>query len=130
MPPISDVCVNEEGVLFLLLQLDVKKSPGVDGIPNAFLVRHAEWCTKYLCLLFNKSLECSELPEDWVYAKITPIPKGNETAPTYRHTDRFLFFPHMSKLSNILYLSTFHNFLRAIALWTPDSMASARDGPL
>lgn len=78
VPPISDVCVYEEGVFSLLLHLDIKKSQGVDGIPNAFLVRYAEWCAKYLCLVFSKSLERAELPKDWVYAKITPIPKGNE----------------------------------------------------
>lgn len=76
--PIGDVCITEEGVLSLLLNLDVKKSQGADEIPNAFLVRYAEWSAKYLCLIFNKSLASGELPADWKCAKITPIPKGKE----------------------------------------------------
>lgn len=126
VPPISDVCVNEEGVFSLLLHLNVKKSPGVDGIPNAFLVRYAEWCAKYLCLLFNKSLECSELPEDWVYAKITPIPKGNENRShlsSYRpisilstcvKTLEHIIFKHISQFleSNCIVDARQHGFRR------------------
>lgn len=82
-PPIDDVYIHEEGVLSLLLNLDIKKTPGIDAIPNAFLVRYAEWCSKYLCLMFNKSITCAELPKDWKHAKITPIPKKqNEFLPS------------------------------------------------
>lgn len=34
--PIGDIRITEEGVLALMLNLDAKKSPGADGIPNAF----------------------------------------------------------------------------------------------
>lgn len=82
-PPIDDVYIHEEGVLSLLLNLDIKKTPGIDAIPNAFLVRYAEWCSKYLCLMFNKSITCAELPKGWKHAKITPIPKKqNEFLPS------------------------------------------------
>lgn len=86
IPAISDLNVSEEGVLSLLLNLDVKKSPGIDTIPNAFLVRYSEWCAKYLTPIFNKSLEYAQLPQDWKYAKITPVPKadGNSLLSSYR----------------------------------------------
>lgn len=74
-PPIGDITVTEEGVFSLLLNTDSKKSPGIDGIPNAFLARYAEWCSKYLTLLFKESLRRAELPNDWKYGKIVPIPK-------------------------------------------------------
>lgn len=79
-PPIDDVEVSEEGVLSLLLNIDAKKSPGIDGIPNAFLVRYAEWCSKYLCVLFNQTILRADIPKDWKYGKIIPIPKSPNTS--------------------------------------------------
>lgn len=76
LPPIGNVSISESGVLSLLLNLDTKKSPGIDCIPNAFLVRYAEWCSMYLCIIFKASLSRAELPHDWKFGKITPIPKG------------------------------------------------------
>lgn len=66
--------------------LDVKKSLGIDGIPNMFLTRYAEWYLKYLCSLFKKSLSHAELLSDWKYAKIIPIPKtsAQSDVPSYR----------------------------------------------
>lgn len=37
----------EQGVLSLLLSLDIKKSSGQVGLPSAFLKRYAEWVAKY-----------------------------------------------------------------------------------
>lgn len=71
---IEDVSISGEGVLSLLLNLDPNKSPGIDAIPNDFLIRYTEWCAKYLCLIFKASLSRSELPNDWKHAKITPVP--------------------------------------------------------
>lgn len=86
LEPIENVCTSEEGILTLLLKLDDKESPGIDGIPNTFLKRYAEWCSRYLCLLFKKSLSKAELLSDWKYAKITPIPKTSapSDASSYR----------------------------------------------
>lgn len=42
-PPMPDIVISECGILNMLLKLDVKRSPGPDGIPNAFLSRYAEW---------------------------------------------------------------------------------------
>lgn len=86
IPPIGGIEISEQGILALLLKIDVKKTPGIDGIPNTFLVRYAEWCSKYLCIIFNKSLTASELPIHWKFSKIVPIPKTNNTSsiPCYR----------------------------------------------
>lgn len=76
VPKISDLMITEEGVLSLLLKIDIKKSPGIDCIPNTFLVRYAEWCSKYLSLILKKTLSTAELPRDWKRAKVVPIPKA------------------------------------------------------
>lgn len=51
--PMDNVSISEERILALLLKLDDKKSPGIDGIPNAFLKRYAEWCLKYVFFLLK-----------------------------------------------------------------------------
>lgn len=62
--PICDVGISEEGVSALLLNLDTKKFPGADGIPNAILSWYAEWCSKYLTLIFDTP-SSTKLPVDW-----------------------------------------------------------------
>lgn len=63
-PPIDVVYISEEGIFLLLLKLDVKKSPGIDAITNAFFVRYGVCSAKYLCLTFKKSLSRAEFPSD------------------------------------------------------------------
>lgn len=78
LPSMPDVIISEEGVFNLLLKLDIKKSPGPDDIPNAFLKQYAEWCSKYLCVLFTRSLKEGVLPCDWKTARIKPLHKSGE----------------------------------------------------
>lgn len=86
LPPLSDVSISEPGILNLLLHFDIKKSPGPDDIPNSFLKRYAEWCAKYLYVVFTKSVNDGALPDDWRLAKIKPAHKtgGKTFIPNYR----------------------------------------------
>lgn len=52
LPSVPDVIITEEGVLNLLLKLDVKKSPGPDDIPNAFLKQYSE-CVPSICVFYS-----------------------------------------------------------------------------
>lgn len=61
-----------------MLKLDIKKSPGPDDIPNCFLKRYAEWCAKYLYILFARSINEASLPEDWKIARIKPLHKSGD----------------------------------------------------
>lgn len=80
--PLEPLTLTETGILNLLLNLDPKKSPGPDNIPNAFLRRYAEWMAKYLLIIFNKSISSGTLPKDWKTAKVKPIHKsGSKTEP-------------------------------------------------
>lgn len=75
--------ITESGILNLLLNLDDKKSCGPDGIPNAFLKRYAEPVSKYLRLLFTKSIQDSQIPSEWKLAKIIPVHKsGDKSTPS------------------------------------------------
>lgn len=75
---IEPLFITDAGVLNLLLGLDAKKACGPDNIPNQFLKRYAQWCSRYLSCIFRKSLSTSQLPEDWKTATIIPIYKSGD----------------------------------------------------
>lgn len=77
---VDQLDIADAGIFNLLLKLDTKKSSGPDDILNSFLKRYAEWCSKYLGLIFRKSLTTSQLPNDWKIAKVIPIHKGGDAA--------------------------------------------------
>lgn len=75
-PPINNLDISEQGVFNLLLNIDSKKSPGPDEIPNEFLKRYAEWVSKYLTIIFRLSMSSGSFPSAWKIAKIIPIHKS------------------------------------------------------
>ncbi|XP_075741337.1 uncharacterized protein LOC142790265 [Rhipicephalus microplus] len=91
-PPISSLDINEAGVLSLLLGIDVKKSPGVDEIPNAFLRRYAEWwkaaytyVLHTVCYSMDFDLAAdlretafAECPEPWKYTLTMTVNAGRD----------------------------------------------------
>lgn len=77
-PTIQPLVITDAGVLNLLLGLDTKKACGPDNIPNQFFKRYAQWCSRYLGIIFRKSLSTFKLPEDWKIAKIIPIHKSGD----------------------------------------------------
>lgn len=68
-----DLVITECGILNLLLQLDEKKSPGPDGLPNAFLKRYAQQLSPLLQKIFSVSMATSTVPTDWLCAKVVPV---------------------------------------------------------
>lgn len=85
-PRMPDIVVSEQGILNMLVNLNIRKSSGPDNIPNAFLKRYAEWMSKYLHVLFTKSLREGQVPDDWKTARVKPIHKsGNkQSVKNYR----------------------------------------------
>lgn len=75
---IPDIIISEEGVLNLILNLNTKKCKGPDDIPNAFLVRYSVWASKFLTVIFQKSLETGIVPSLWKLAKVIPLFKSGE----------------------------------------------------
>lgn len=69
----NTVSISTEGVTELLLHLDIKKSPGPDNIPNAFLKRYAVQVAPLLATIFQKSIDTATLPDDWRVAKVIPV---------------------------------------------------------
>lgn len=60
-----DIVASKQGIFNVLVNLDIRKSSGPDNIPNAFLKRYAEWMSKYLHVLFTKSMREGQAPDDY-----------------------------------------------------------------
>lgn len=75
---IPDIEINASSMFSALLELDTKKSIGHDGIPNMFLRRYAEWCAKYLNIIFKETIRTAEIPLEWKTGKVVPIYKTGD----------------------------------------------------
>ena len=70
---LTDVNITEERVLKKLKQINPTKAPGNDNINAAILKESAEEIAKQVTNIFRKSLDETDLPEDWKSSNITPI---------------------------------------------------------
>ena len=85
-PKIQDINITEPGVRKLLQNLKPNKASGPDNISPLILKTLAPEIAPSLTLIFQKSYETSEVPEDWRTANVSPIFKKGEkyTAANYR----------------------------------------------
>jgi hypothetical protein len=74
----NKITVSVPGVIKQLKSLDAGKSQGNDEIPPCFLKECAAELAPMLTLLFQKSLDTGELPDDWLDALVNPIHKKGE----------------------------------------------------
>ena len=82
----GDIRTTEDEVRKILSKLKVDKSPGPDNIHPYFLKETANELASPLNIIFNKSLESSELPDEWKKGKITALFKkgSKKVASDYR----------------------------------------------
>ena len=85
-PSMTDIKVSCAGVFKLLMELDVHKAPGPDGLSPKLLKELAEELAPILTLLFQTSLQQGKIPDDWRTADVVPIFKSGEKskAENYR----------------------------------------------
>lgn len=76
----SDLLCTEEEVYKLLVNLDVTKANGPDGISAKMLKKTASSIYPVLTNLFNQSIKSGQVPTAWKFSSVVPIPKGNEDA--------------------------------------------------
>ena len=85
-PKQSKMNITVEMVKFFLHDLNIHKSPGPDGIHPRFMQElSAELCIP-LTMIFEKSIETAQLPDQWKVARVSAIfEKGNKKlASNYR----------------------------------------------
>jgi hypothetical protein len=77
---------SNESIARVIDRLSNKKSPGADGITNDFIKMAKKEIVPYLRCIFQMSINNCQMPVDWKFANITPIPKGGkkDQADNYR----------------------------------------------
>ena len=104
--------MNENGVRKLLQGLNINKAVGPDNIPNRILKECAEEITPAVTNIFQRSIDSSELPDDWLNANISPVfKKGNRhQAVNYRPVS---LTPVLSKMLEHIICSNLHSHLQS-----------------
>ena len=78
---LNDTEITVEEVKKLLSKMKIGKAAGPDNIPPILLVEAADTLATPVSIIFKKSLEHGQLPNEWKQANITPIfKKGSRTA--------------------------------------------------
>lgn len=73
---IEDLYFNSETVYKKIRSLKISSSSGPDGLSSKFLSDYADVLAAPLTIIFNKSMESGQVPEDWRVANVTPIYKN------------------------------------------------------
>ena len=76
----EEITFSDEGIKNLLMKLDERKSKGPDNISAMLLKTLAPELSPALTVLFQATLHCGEIPDDWKHAKVTPIYKKGDRA--------------------------------------------------
>lgn len=103
LSPSSDSCQSDfelttEEVLGTLLKLDTSKATGPDGIPSRILKETAREIAPSLTQLFNRSLSCGEIPDEWKLANIVPVHKKGDKS----HVENYRPISLLSIISKVL----------------------------
>ena len=72
---LSDIYISEEMVEKILSELKPNKAAGPDGVESRILKECSKEMAPHLQKLFSRSMEESEVPEQWKKANIVPIHK-------------------------------------------------------
>ena len=73
-------CISVQETFDALNQLNLRKSPGLDGISVKLLKDTSDVIAQPLANIFNLSLQTAIFPDEWKIAKVSPVFKeGNKT---------------------------------------------------
>ena len=79
---LNDIEVTKERVKELIDGLRENSTPGPDGFPPVMLKMVKDEIAEPIAILYKKSLEDGQIPDEWREAKITPIhKKGSKADP-------------------------------------------------
>ena len=81
-PPISNITINQNGVLKLLKQLNPAKACGSDSITTATLKNCGDVLAPALSTIFQRCLDSGDLPQDWFDSNVSCVfKKGDRNLP-------------------------------------------------
>src|SRR3989442_1404457 len=74
----DSISFTDEDVIKAISEFKENKSAGIDEINSTYAINIKEIVAKPLRILFNKSLQENEIPDEWKTANITPIFKKGD----------------------------------------------------
>jgi hypothetical protein len=78
---ISNIKITQDGVAKLLRNINPSKASGPDNIPNIVLKQCADHLAPALTIIFKRSIDHGNLPNDWLNANVSCIfKKGDKHA--------------------------------------------------
>ena len=92
-PVLDDLDITLNGIINLLKDLNPNKLRGPDNLGPRILKEPAEDISLLLLMLFRKSLDTGEVPDDWRTANVTPASRKD------RNIRRKITGPYLSPVS-------------------------------
>lgn len=117
-PTVDDILITREGVLALLLNINIKKSAGPDNIPNVFLRRYSDQISEFISNFFQLSLNLGEIPADWRIARVVPVHKKGDRAIVSNYRPVSITSASCKLLEHIV-AGFIHEFLKDHNILTP-----------
>ena len=102
---LEDITLTNDEVITVLTNLNNNKAHGPDGIPARLLTETSSQIAPSLCALYNKSLRCGVLPDDWKLANVVPVHKRGEKS----YVENYRPISLLSLVSKVLEPTVFHN---------------------
>ena len=99
------ITLTNDEVITVLTNLNNNKAHGPDGIPAHLLTETSSQIAPSLCALFNKSLCCGVLPDDWKLANVVPEHKRGEKS----YVENYRPISLLSRISKVIERCVFHN---------------------
>jgi len=117
-PSMSSINISTTGVTKLLMNLNINKAKGPDGISPFILKSCAEELSPMLMHIFSQSLQTSCIPNDWRDANIVPLHKKGrqDLADNYRPVSLTCITSKI--IEHIVYSSVAHH-LESNSILTP-----------
>ena len=114
---ISNIYITEKAVMTKLKELNPSKSPGEDGIHPRILKELHKVLAKPLTILFNRSIQENQIPEEWKSAQVTAIfKKGEKSDPNnYRPVS---LTPILCKILESFIRDEIQNYMEELKLYT------------
>ena len=101
----DEITLTNDDAIAVLRNLDNNKAHGPDGVPARLLTETAYQIAPSLCALFNKSLRCGNLPDDWKLANVVPVHKRGKKS----YVENYRLISLLSLISKVLERCVFYN---------------------
>ena len=96
---------------YCLTQININKSPGLDGLPNWLLRDLAPLLSQPLAAIFNASLRQGYLPPIWKSAEVVPVPKVHAPISIHDHLRPISLLPTVAKVFESIVGNWFLSFI-------------------